>query len=706
MSINAQPFSPTFKLVGTLEQDQILIFDTSENAFVNAYGSGTGANTTPVTNVTDVGIGVGISYGVTGNDLELKTLIAGNNISIVDNGDALVISNTQENPIQTATNLGEGTAVFAQLNNNDDFEFKSIDVGNGLTISDDGSTITVSLSGTVGQGTYLEIDNNLSDLANVAAARLELDVYSKSEVQGKFVRTDGHSVPDQNNMWDIGSPLRRFNDIYAETLQGTAVLSDNLTISGNVGDILAYDGSKWIAAAPSGGGGSGTVQLLSIDGTTLTISGGNSVSLDLTEADLEGITIEKIGHNIILDSGWTLLPQDNGIQSLGSPTNRWSEVYLSNASVHIDNNTLSSDGTELLWNGNPISNFPGLTSDSETQTVTLVEGWSFVPATNIQQDLGSPTNRFRDLYLSGNTIDIGENTLSIDPEGDLVYNGVEIFIGKEYTNLVNRPTALSSFENDIGYITLADAVGQIQADLANLEISYDTITNIPDLSQFVSNSDLYNALSQYTSTSNLISNYATITYVDNALANVVGLAPETLDTLSELATAINNDPAYFTSVSGQLAQKANTSDLSTVATTGSYNDLLDKPIATAVEYAKINYATDGSVISVSNLTGGVTANVVSQVGGIIEFTFPAYSLPPANTMIYGYAYATNEYVITPITADMTTRKISGGGVAGAPTAFGNFGTAKMTLKLAEVDTGASRQFGTTTHAWVLFTLLA
>jgi hypothetical protein len=697
MSINAQPFSPTFKLVGTLEQDQILIFDASENAFVNAYGSGTGANTTPVTNVTDVGIGVGISYGVTGNDLELKTLIAGNNISIVDNGDALVISNTFENEIQTATNLGNGTPIFAQLNGNDDFEFKSLAVGNGLSISDNGSTITVSISGTVGQGTYLEIDNNLSDLANIAAARQELDVYSKSETQAKFIRTDGHSVPDQNNMWDIGSPLRRFNDIYAETLQGTAVLSDNLTISGNVGDLLAYDGSKWIAAAPSGGGGSGTVQLLSIDGTTLTISGGNSVNLDLVEADLEGLTIEEIGHNIILDSGWTFVPQDNGTQSLGSPTNRWSEVYLSNASVHIDNNTLSSNGTELLWNGEPITGFPGLTADSETQTVTLNEGWSFVPATNIQQDLGSPTNRFRDLYLSGNTIDIGENTLSIDPEGDLVYNGVEIFIGKEYTNLINTPSTLSSFDNDIGYITIAEAVQQIQSDLANLEVSYDTLSNVPDLTQF--------ATVSYVNTT-LQNDYATISYVDNALANVVGLAPETLDTLSELATAINNDPEYFTSVSSQIDAKANSADLSTIATTGSYNDLLDKPIATAVEYAKINYATDGSVISVSNLTGGITANVVSTAGGIIEFTFPDYSLPPANTMIYGYAYATNEYVITPITADMTTRKISGGGVAGAPTAFGNFGTAKMTLKLAEVDTGASRQFGTTTHAWVLFTLLA
>ena len=36
MSINAQPFSPTFKLVGNLSESQILVYDASENAFVNA----------------------------------------------------------------------------------------------------------------------------------------------------------------------------------------------------------------------------------------------------------------------------------------------------------------------------------------------------------------------------------------------------------------------------------------------------------------------------------------------------------------------------------------------------------------------------------------------------------------------------------------------------------------------------------------------
>ena len=55
--------------------------------------------------------------------------------------------------------------------------------------------------------------------------------------------------PVVDNQWDIGSAERRFNDIYAETLQGTAVLAHNLTIAGNAGDVLVYDNlnSKWVA---------------------------------------------------------------------------------------------------------------------------------------------------------------------------------------------------------------------------------------------------------------------------------------------------------------------------------------------------------------------------------------------------------------------------------------------------------------------------
>jgi len=66
-----------------------------------------------------------------------------------------------------------------------------------------------------------------------------------------FVKTDGSSIPTHDNMFDIGSAEFRFNDIYAETLQGVAVLSDNLTISGIDGDVLTYNNSnsKWVASS-------------------------------------------------------------------------------------------------------------------------------------------------------------------------------------------------------------------------------------------------------------------------------------------------------------------------------------------------------------------------------------------------------------------------------------------------------------------------
>jgi hypothetical protein len=41
--------------------------------------------------------------------------------------------------------------------------------------------------------------------------------------------------------------------------------------------------------------------------------------------------------------------------------------------------------------------------------------------------------------------------------------------------------------------------------------------------------------------------YATTTYVDNAIANLINNAPAVLDTLKEIADAINNDPNFYTS---------------------------------------------------------------------------------------------------------------------------------------------------------------
>ena len=56
-------------------------------------------------------------------------------------------------------------------------------------------------------------------------------------------------------------------------------------------------------------------------------------------------------------------------------------------------------------------------------------------------------------------------------------------------------------------------------------------------------------------------NYATVEYIDGIVTNLVNSAPETLDTLNELANALGNDPNFATTVSTQIGQKANKTDV-------------------------------------------------------------------------------------------------------------------------------------------------
>ena len=54
-------------------------------------------------------------------------------------------------------------------------------------------------------------------------------------------------------------------------------------------------------------------------------------------------------------------------------------------------------------------------------------------------------------------------------------------------------------------------------------------------------------------------------FVQNTVSGLVGAAPETLDTLNELATALGNDPNFATTVSNQIGKKANQTELNDTA---------------------------------------------------------------------------------------------------------------------------------------------
>lgn len=104
------------------------------------------------------------------------------------------------------------------------------------------------------------------------------------------------------------------------------------------------------------------------------------------------------------------------------------------------------------------------------------------------------------------------------------------------------PTNVSSLFNDAGYVTQS-----YQGFAADWQA--DDVTNL-------------NAAKAYT---------------DQEIGAVIDVAPLQLNTLKKLASAINNDATYNDTIQAQINGLAVASNLSTVATTGSFNDLLDQP---------------------------------------------------------------------------------------------------------------------------------
>ena len=125
---------------------------------------------------------------------------------------------------------------------------------------------------------------------------------------------------------------------------------------------------------------------------------------------------------------------------------------------------------------------------------------------------------------------------------------------------------------------------------------------------------------------------------------------------------------------------------------------------TEYEEFKINYSTAGQVASISDTSSGISSvNIDSAAGGDLTVNFTGYTTPPLTFVMYGYNYAANKYNYNSAAlGNMTLRELPGGGSSGSPTAFGSF--SNMQIRCSESETGASRSFGTVTHAWVRFVM--
>lgn len=103
-----------------------------------------GANTSAV----NIGTGVGVFTSKSGDNIQLrsfKTSTGSINLTVAASGDGNEIEFTNTAEINTASNLGAGEGVFAQKTDQD-LEFKSLVAGDNISMSSDSDTITINAS--------------------------------------------------------------------------------------------------------------------------------------------------------------------------------------------------------------------------------------------------------------------------------------------------------------------------------------------------------------------------------------------------------------------------------------------------------------------------------------------------------------------------------------------------------------------------------
>ena len=271
---------------------------------------------------------------------------------------------------------------------------------------------------------------------------------------------------------------------------------------------------------------------------------------------------------------------------------------------------------------------------SHTHTAAQVSGLSTVATSGSYDDLtNKPSIPPAYVLPTASATELGGvkvgGGLSVLEDGTLSATGGGVADAVEWENVIGKPTTLSGY-----------GITDAKISSGTITIGEQTITPLTTIpSEYVTDTELNEK------------GYQTASQVNSAISALVDSAPETLDTLNELAAALGDDPNFATTITNQIAGKANIShthkisdvtdlqttldekasishthtasqvtDLATVATSGSYNDLSDKPTipspyvlptASATTLGGIKVGAGLTIISgVLSATGGGTADSV------------------------------------------------------------------------------------------------
>ena len=230
---------------------------------------------------------------------------------------------------------------------------------------------------------------------------------------------------------------------------------------------------------------------------------------------------------------------------------------------------------------------------------------ALIPDTDVTYDLGSPSNRFNDLYLDGNTIDLGGHTIKATATGIEV---PEITIGSG-TNKVKLSANSSGKLEQVG----TNSGGVVQDTVTGSGPASTAVTNLSDLTAIASPATGQSVL--VTSTNKLYIYNGTGWYL---IAEVTNLSPTAI-------TGLN--ATYDLAIDG-------------TATTITLNST-DPEGATLTWSHAITTGTLGSTATITNVNNvfTITPSTTTSDAGSFSITFSASDGSQAATSVSAFTLA-------------------------------------------------------------------
>ena len=271
-----------FSQESTFALNQVLMFDTTLNAFVNT-ALPVGGTTGEINTGSNLGAGQGVFKDKLGVDMRFKSVVAGTGISVTSDADEIFIAatNTGTGDITGGTSTGSGNAVFRDKTGAN-LRFRSLTAGTNVTLTQNAddivinaSTNALTLNGVADTG-YAKVANNLSDVT-AATARTNLSISSTAEADAKYLHLDTSKAPTADATTSLGTGVKRFNEIYAVSFKGNADTATTAT------SLVGFTPADYVAVA---GGDTMT--------GTLTLSGAPTNALHAATKDYVDTSIASL----------------------------------------------------------------------------------------------------------------------------------------------------------------------------------------------------------------------------------------------------------------------------------------------------------------------------------------------------------------------------------------------------------------------------